>query len=159
MFARLLHKLAAGFALLGGFVLCLLALLVVTSIVGRMLFLMPVPGDFEIAGIGTAIAIFLCLPYCQLQRAHVTVDVFLAHAPERVRRLLDAIANLAFALIALAFAWRMSVGLGDMLRQWDITMIVGIPLWIAFPFGIAAFLLLGVCCVYTAVEDLRAARP
>jgi len=149
-----LEKLARGFAILGGMILCFLALLVVISILGRMFFLLPVPGDFEIVGIGTAIAIFLCLPYCQLRRGHVTVDIFSARVPKRIQDWLDTFAGVVFALISLLFAWQMIKGLRDMYTQSDMTIIVGIPLWIAFPFGIVSFLLLSLCCLFTAHNDL-----
>ena len=150
-----LHRLANYFVILGGIMLCAMALLVVVSVSGRVLFLRPVPGDFEIVGLGTAIAIFLMLPYCHLQRGNVTVDLFLARAPARLRAILDALAGIVFGVIALAFTWRMIFGLGDMWRQGDITMIVGLPLWWVFPFGIVSFALLALCCFYTAICDLK----
>lgn len=153
---RMLHRLAAAFAIGGGLVLCLLATLVVTSVLGRILLLRPVPGDFEIVGIGTAISVFLCLPYGQVRRGHVTVDLFLARAPAALREALDRGADLLFALLALGFSLRMVAGLGDLFRQGDVTMIVTIPLWYALPFGIASLTLLGCCCLYTAVRGPQA---
>ncbi|MDT8399646.1 MAG: TRAP transporter small permease [Pseudomonadales bacterium] len=135
-----------------------MALLVIISILGRALFLLPVPGDFEIVGMGTAIAVFLSLPYCQLQRGHVTVDMFMAHASKGTQTFFDVVSSYIFAFIALLFAWQMLFGLADMFRQGDISVIIGIPLWIIFPFGVVSFLLLLVCCIYTAYLDLRSMR-
>lgn len=148
-----LFRLATGFAICGGIVLSLVSLLVVISVLGRMLFLLPVPGDFEIVGMGTAISIFLFLPYCQLRRGHVTVDLFLSHGSARLQRILDRCADCLFALLSLAFAQRMTVGFGEFLRQGDVTMIVSIPLWYAYPFAIASLLLLTACCLHTAWAD------
>ena len=67
-----------AFALLGGVVLVVLMLLVIVSITGRALIplgLRPVPGDFELVAAGTAFAVFCFLPWCQLERGHVSVDI------------------------------------------------------------------------------------
>ena len=53
-----LRKLSAAFAVVGGSILVFLVVLIVTSILGRALFSMPVPGDFEIVAVGTAMAVF-----------------------------------------------------------------------------------------------------
>ena len=37
----------------------------------------------------------------------------------------------------------------------DISMILGFPLWLAYPFGIASFMLLSVSCFCTAIATLR----
>jgi TRAP-type C4-dicarboxylate transport system permease small subunit len=151
----LLARLASLSAVLGGFVLAAMALLVVISVIGRALFVTPVPGDFEIVGLGTAIAIFLCLPYCYQQRANVAVDIFLRQTPRRVQRVMDAFAALLSALLTGLFAWRMALGLVDTVVFRDISMILGVPLWWAYPFAIASFGLLCVIAVYQLCSDWR----
>jgi len=149
------RKLASGFAVAGGLIFCLMALLVLTSILGRFIFLLPVPGDFEIVGIGTAISIFLCLPYCQLHRGNVTVDLFVAAMPRNAQLGLEIMASCLYAVIALLFAWHMTQGLMDMFVQGDITIILGIPLWIVFPVAVGSFLLLGICSLLIAFQDYK----
>jgi TRAP-type C4-dicarboxylate transport system permease small subunit len=146
---RLLHRLSSGFALTGGLVLVAMTLLVVTSVLGRAIFSFPVPGDFEIVGLGAGIAIFLFLPYCYVQRGNVAVDIFVKHTPAGIRRSLDSFAALIFALVAALFAWRMLFGLADTFYYEDISMIVGVPLWWAYPFAVASFGLLTVNALYT----------
>jgi TRAP-type C4-dicarboxylate transport system permease small subunit len=153
-FGRLLHRLASAFAVAGGGLLVLIATLVVTSIIGRAFFDRPVPGDFEIVGIGTAVAVFLFIPYCYLQGGNVAVDIFVAHMPAPVRLLTDTIVALLFGGVALLFAWRMTLGLRDVFHYADVSMIVGLPLWWAYPFAIASFGLLSVSSFYTAFRML-----
>ena len=135
--------------------LAAMTILVVVSILGRAIFLLPVPGDFEIVGLGGGIAIFLFLPYCYLQRGNVAVDIFVTHMSAPVRRVLDALAASIFALIALLFTWRMTFGLVDTFSYEDISMIVGVPLWWVYPFAIASFGLLTVSAAYTVVHPLE----
>ena len=146
-----LHKASAGFAVAGGLVLIAMILLVVVSVLGRALLSMPVPGDFEIVGLGAGVAVFLFLPYCYLQRGNVAVDIFVRHMPPALQRFLDALASLVFALAAGLFAWRMLYGLLDTFSYEDISMIVGVPLWWSYPFAVASFGLLAASALYTAV--------
>jgi TRAP-type C4-dicarboxylate transport system permease small subunit len=147
---RLLHRISSAFAIAGGFVLVGMILLVVISVLGRAIFLLPVPGDFEMVGIACGISVFLFLPYCYLQRGNVVVDLFVRHLPPAVTRALDAFAACVFALVSALFAWRMTFGLVDTLHYQDISMIVGVPLWWAYPFAVASFGLMAVAALYTA---------
>ena len=153
-FAERLHRLSATFAIAGGITLIGLVILVVTSILGRAVFSRPVPGDFEIVAVGTAVAVFLFLPYCYLQRGNVAVDIFISRMPPRIQCAMDVLAALLFCVIAGLFAWRTIYGFADTFDNQDISMILGFPLWFAYPFGIASFGLLAVSCLYTAIETL-----
>jgi TRAP-type C4-dicarboxylate transport system permease small subunit len=152
---RLVFRLANGFAVAGGLLLCALCGLVVTSVIGRALIDRPVPGEFELVAIGTAIVIFLCLPYCQLQRGNVVVDLFLSRESSRLKCALDGIAAVLSSLLALLFAWRMSVGLVDAIQYRNISVILGVPLWWAYPPAVASFLLLAASCWVTAMEEWK----
>lgn len=151
-FGRWLHRLSSLFAIAGGVMFVLMTLLVVVSVLGRAMFSFPVPGDFEIVGLGGGIAIFLFLPYCYVQRGNVAVDIFVTHTPPRVRRVLDAFAALIFALVAGLFTWRMIFGLVDTFYYEDISMIVGVPIWWVYPFAIVSFGLLTLSALYTVVH-------
>ena len=150
-----LRKLSAAFAVVGGSILVFLVVLIVTSILGRALFSMPVPGDFEIVAVGTAMAVFLFLPYCYLNRGNVAVDIFISRMPRRVKSVMGLLAALLVGLIAGLFAWRMVYGLADTFGNRDISMILGFPIWIVYPVGIASFTLLSLSCFHTAVDTFR----
>lgn len=151
-----LHRLASLFAAAGGVLLCLLAALTVLSIIGRNVLSMPIPGDFEIVAMGTAVCVMLFLPWCQLQRGQIRVDLFLDRAPPRLTGILDAIGSVLCMLISAVFAWRMMLGFAEAVRDRDVTVILGLPLWWSYPFAVASFALLAACCLYTARSDLRA---
>ena len=149
-----LHRISAWFAIAGGIVLTGMVTLVVISIFGRALFSSPVPGDFEIVALGTAVAIFLFLPYCYMQKGNVAVDIFISRMPPGVQRAMDVLAATLFGSVAALFAWRSVFGVADTVRNGDISMILGFPVWVVHPFGVASFALLAVCCFYTAAETL-----
>jgi TRAP-type C4-dicarboxylate transport system permease small subunit len=147
---RRLHGLAAAFAIGGGIVLVAMTLLVVVSVTGRALVALPVPGDFEIVGIGTAVSIFLFLPYCYLERGNVAIDIFVKQMPPAVQRMMDVVAAALFAIVAALFAWRMTFGLIDTFRYEDVSMIIGFPLWSVYPIAVASFALLAISAAFTA---------
>ncbi len=152
---RRLEAIARIFALVGGVLLCLLAALVVTSIVGRVVFGRPIAGSFEIVAMGAAISVFLCLPYCHWQRGNVVVKLFFSDVEKRLTHWLDALASAFYGAIAIAFAWRMSAGLVDAIEYQDISVIIGLPLWFAYPVAIGSFLLLAASCAATAIGGFK----
>lgn len=156
---RLLYSVAYAFVLIGGTIMAVVTVMTVVSVLGRWLFLSPIYGDFELAAIGTAISVFLFLPYAHLQRGNVVVDLFLSWAPAWVQRSLDVLGSALLCVIGAVLAWRMYLGATDMLRYGEVTHIVGLPIWYAFPFAIAASALLAACCAYTAFADLRKILP
>jgi TRAP-type C4-dicarboxylate transport system permease small subunit len=155
LIGRILERFANAFAIAAGLLLCVLALLVVVSVTGRASFLAPIPGDFEIVANGTAAVVFLCLPYCHLNRGNIMVDLFLARAPRPLPQWLDALWAAVYGALAFILGVRMIVGLRDTFVHGDTTIIVGMPIWWAYPFGVASFLLLAACCAYTALGDVK----
>jgi len=151
---RALFGLAYVFVLIGSVIMAGVTLMTVISVLGRWLFLSPVYGDFELAAIGTAVAVFLFLPYGHLQKGNVVVDLFLSWAPQRVQVLLDGLSGAVLGVIGAVLAWRMYLGGVDMLGVGEVTTIVGMPIWYAFPFAVASGALLALCCFYTAARDL-----
>lgn len=152
---RALFFISYIFALFGGVVMAGLTLMTVLSVFGRWLFSKPIYGDFEMVAMGTAVAVFLFLPYCQMKKGNVVVDLFLSGTPVRFQRFFDMVGDLILGAISGMLCWRMVLGGTDMLSYNEVSMILGIPVWIAFPFAVAAFALLALCCVYSAAGNAR----
>ena len=83
----LLRRVALWFALAGGLIASIVALNTVVSVIARATISKPIPGDVELTQFGIALAISLCLPWCQLHGANIIVDFFtqklLAASPAR----------------------------------------------------------------------------
>ncbi|MGE0254571.1 MAG: TRAP transporter small permease [Alphaproteobacteria bacterium] len=155
---RALHATSRAFALGGGLVLVAMALLTTASVLGRATFLGPVNGDFELIEIGLSVAVLAVLPWTQMTRGNVVVDVFLALAPARVRFAFDAIGALLYALIAALIGWRLSLGGIDLFNYNEQTVILGIPRWWTFPLAIACWALLVLVCLHGLWTSLVALR-
>ena len=67
--SRWFGVIGAGLALLTGF-------MTFTSVFMRAFLQTPIPGDVELTQMGIALAISMCLPWCQTQRGHILVDFF-----------------------------------------------------------------------------------
>jgi TRAP-type C4-dicarboxylate transport system permease small subunit len=153
-----LAALCRFFAAIGGLVILAMMLMTVISVVKRSVLGAPVPGDFELVELGSAIAIFCFLPWCQVSGGNVLVDFFTSKANPRTNHLLEALGDLLFLLIAALLAWRLFHGGAEMRQYGEQTMVLRIPLWWAFPVIIPAMALLVATCAATMVGHLRKAR-
>ncbi len=161
MIFRVVHTAALALALAGGLALIAMTALTVLSVTGRGLVfagLGPVPGDYELVEMGAAFAIFCFLPWCQLQRGHVTVDLFMARAGPRANAAVDLIANLLLTAAAAVIFWRLWLGLLDKQRYGETSFILGIPLWIGYAAAAVGAALFVLVSAYTTVRSLREFR-
>lgn len=126
---RLLNRFAWLFAMLGGAVASLVALMTVVSVTSRWLTTRPIPGDVELTAFGIAVCISLCLPWCQLHGGNIIVDFFTQRAAPRTRQRLDGIGALLLAVMVALLAWRTAVGAAGVREAGEETMILGVPLW------------------------------
>lgn len=153
---RAVERACAWLAILGGVLFLAEALMSVASVAGRTFFTTPVPGDYELVQLMSAMGIAMCLPYCQLRRGHVFVDFFTLWAPERLKKLLDALAALVLAGIAFVLAWRCLVGMQEMREYGETSMVLAMPVWWGYVPLAPSFALLGVTALMTLTQDLCA---
>ena len=159
---RALFVVARTVALLGGIVLFAMACLTAVSVTGRAAFSAPVPGDFELIAIGTGVAVFAFLPYCQLERGNVIVDFFMTGAPFRAKVLCDAVGALVYLVIGALLTWRLALGGADMYRYSEKSMTINFPRWTTFPVSVLLMAFLVVVIAYTlwrSIAEYRANRP
>jgi TRAP-type C4-dicarboxylate transport system permease small subunit len=157
---RALYRAATGAAVLGSLVLFALTLLTVISVVGRVAFSAPIPGDFELVELGMAIAIFSFLPYCQIVRGNVIVDLIMSRASRRTRALLDGIGNLLYTAIAALLTWRVALGGMEIRSYHETTMVLQVPVWWGYVPAVIFLAFLTVVCAYTvwrSAEEYRGA--
>ncbi|WP_397473907.1 TRAP transporter small permease [Pusillimonas sp.] len=156
LLGRLIEWACIAMAVLGGALFLAEALMSVLSVAGRSVLSRPILGDYEMVQLASAMGIVMCLPYCQLKRGHVFVDFFTLWAPERLKKLLDALACIVLAAIAFLLAWRCWLGMADMREYQESSMVLGLPIWWGYIPITPAFILLGITSVMTMIKDLRA---
>lgn len=146
------------FATIGGITLLALMLMTVTSVTKRGVLGAPIPGDFELVEIGSAIAIFCFLPWCQSTGGNVLVDFFTQNAGPRTNHLFEALGDLLYLLIAALLLWRMVHGGMEMRQYGEQSMVLRIPVWWSFLIIIPAMGLLVATTAATMIGHLRVAR-
>jgi len=132
MMLRRLDRIAWALALAGAAVALLVGLMTTTSVAGRALFKAPIQGDVELTQLGVALAISLCLPWCQMRGANIIVDFFTQRATKLTQRRLDAIGALLIAAMYLLLAWRTTVGAVAVRQAHEQSMILELPMWWAY---------------------------
>ena len=157
---RFVRLLALTLAILGGLLLTGLALMTVASIIGRALIplgLRPITGDFEMVELGCAVAICAFLPWCQLTRGHVTVDVFVGLGPRSLHRFTQLTGDLVITVIAVILLWRFWLGMHEMISNGQETYLLGLPIWYGYVggvIGMCLFLLVSVFTVWRDINDI-----
>jgi TRAP-type C4-dicarboxylate transport system permease small subunit len=147
-----------GLAIVGGLLSVTVALIVVTNVLMRWLLKSTIPGDIELAQIGTALCIFAFFPICQYVRGNIVVDTFTARSPARVRNALDALWDLVYAAMALIIAWRLGVGAWDHMRSNTVSMMLGLPTGWAIAACAVMAVFLALVAIATAWRMLRSGR-
>jgi TRAP-type C4-dicarboxylate transport system permease small subunit len=158
---RVLGRAAAALALAGGVVVLAAVAVCSVSIVGRWLADAPVLGDVEVMQLGCVVAISCFLPWCQTRDAHVRVDFFTQRASALAQRRMDRAGHLLMAMVMLLVAARTSTGVAEMREAGETTMLLGLPVWMAYLCLVPGLLLSGLIALRAAfatatVPDRRA---
>jgi TRAP-type C4-dicarboxylate transport system permease small subunit len=127
-----LKRIARAFAWAGGVVASLVACMTVVSIALRATTSRPIQGDVELTQMGIALAIALCLPWCQWRGANIIVDFFTQRAAPRTNAWLDGIGAMLVAAMCALLAWRTTVGAAAVREAGETSMILGLPMWWAY---------------------------
>ena len=133
----------------GGVVLTAVAILSVVSITGRAFSFAgvgPVPGDFELVEVGTALAVFCFLPWCHLKQRHADVNLFWNFYPSWMRRTLLIASDGLMLAVWLVLVWRMGAGTLSYRANEEVSFILQMPIW----WGYAASMIPAVlgCIIY-----------
>jgi len=160
---RVLDRLALWLAYAGGALLAAVAAMTVVSVMMRWLLGSPIPGDYELATMGTAIVVFSFLPLCQIRRGNVLVDVFTLRAPRRAKAAMDLVGSALYTGFAVVLGLQMYQGMRERIPDPDnfvygeTTMVLQLQIWPAFVPILVSLALLSAVCAYTALRDLREA--
>jgi TRAP-type C4-dicarboxylate transport system permease small subunit len=123
-----LLALTRAVAALGGATMLAAAFLVTVSVLGRWANIGPVPGDFELVQLSTALGVFSFFAYIQARRGNIVVDSLTGRLPKVVTRGLDAMWDLVWAGFAALIAWRLFIGAGEAATSGTTTMMLAMPI-------------------------------
>ncbi len=156
-----LEKATTWWAMAGGVLLLLMVLVTVANVgafaLDRLARLWgasvpALPGYEDFVRLAISCAALMFLPYCQLKRGHVAVDLFVTRMPSVVRRILDATALMLLCALSLFLAYWMTLGMIETRGDGAVSRVLG---WAEWPFylpGIVSLLL------WAAISALQVAR-
>jgi TRAP-type C4-dicarboxylate transport system permease small subunit len=151
-------RLSEGLTLLSGLLLLIAVTLTVVSIGGRALISFgfgPVPGDYELVETFIGLAIYSFMPYCQLMRGHVGVDLFVMPFGNRAMNLTQLLGDLVLSGLCLLLTWRHIYGTIDKYHSHETTFILAFPIWWGFAVAIVLLVALCIVCLFTVWRDIR----
>ena len=152
---RALLRVCKVAAITGGLVFVVLVVMSIISIVGRKLASAPIPGDFELMQMGSAIGASAFFAYCHLNHGDVKVDFFTQHWREAGVRTLNAIGSLLVGLFGALIAWRTAAGAWTVFDAGETSAILGWPIWITQALMVPGFALLGAAGFYMAWHQAK----
>ena len=137
-------------AVSGGVLFIALIIMSLVSIIGRKLGFGSVTGDIELMQAGTAVAATAFLPYCTLLGEHIKVDFFTENMRESLKRPIDGIAEILFAVVSALLVWRTVLSAISTHESQEVTTLVSLPLWIPTALLVPGLFLMMICAFYRA---------
>jgi hypothetical protein len=157
-----IYTLSRVMAWFGAVVLTAIALMSVTSIVGRALSglgLGPVPGDFELVEAGTALAVFCFLPWCHLKGGHAMVDMLWHLYPSALKRVLVVLTDTLMLVVWVLLVWRMSLATVEYRHNGEVSFILQMPVWWGYAASLVPAFVGCIAYAWRLLESLGLASP
>lgn len=156
---NVIQKAVTGWALAAGALLLIIVLVTTANVaafsmdkVARILG-GNVPGLFgyeDFVHLAVGVAALMLMPYCQLRRGHIAVDLFSNLMSPDVQRALDKASLMAIVALTLFLAYWMALGMQETRSDGALSPVLGWPEWPFYAPGIVSLLL------WAAVASLQA---
>ena len=157
-----LEKITVAWAVLGGLVLLSIVAVTVTNVGAFALDRLTrtwggtvsgLPGYEDYVRLAVAAAIPMFLPYCQVQRGHLSVDLFLKKAPAGFNRFIDRLSLVLMAGVALFLAYWMVLGMHETREDGALSRVLGWQEWPFYIPGIASLILWAIVALSQLRDD------
>lgn len=149
---RAVDAVARGLSLIACLFLFAMMVLTFSDVIGRYLFLSPLPAAYEIVSLIMPAIIFFALPLTILRNVHVTVDLLDGFVPSWLARYQGILTNL-FGAVALGLvSWRLNVRSRDQYEFQEVSDELVLDLW---PFSAAMSVLCAVAVLAFIANIVR----
>jgi TRAP-type C4-dicarboxylate transport system permease small subunit len=152
----LLERVCRYYAIVGGLLLLLTTPVTLASVMSRYFLNKPLMGDFEIVQTSVAACIACFLPWCQLKDGNIIVDFFTTGASPKAQAVMDGVGATLLAAMMGLLGWRGALGGLGVHEYGEVTMLMGIPVWIAYAAIVPGFLLTALVAAVKALRVVRA---
>lgn len=144
-----------------GFLLISAILITCSSITGRALTpigLSAIPGDYELVEILCGLAVFAFMPYCQLSRGHISVDLFIQGLGPKAMAWTQLLGDVVMTGLVTVMAWRHFAGTLDKHAYGETSFILQIPVWWSYAVAMVLLALFWLTSLFTVWQDIVALR-
>ena len=148
------HRTANILALIGGIILVVASVITCISIIGSVTY-KPLPGEIELVEALCGIAVFAFMPFCQLHRGHVSVDLLIGALGNRATLYAQLVGDIVIAVLFAIVTWRHWVGTLDKMRNGETTTILELPVWWGFVAGLVLLIATVAISIYVIFVDIR----
>ena len=148
-YTRGLTSVSQLLAWLGCLILFAMMVLTFVDVIGRYVFLAPIPAAYEIISLMMPAVIFCALPITVLREGHVTVDLLDSFVPRAVARFQGLAVNLVSATALGLVTWRLWIKATED-RQYD--SVTDELLLLIWPFGVGMALLCGLASLAALIN-------
>ncbi|MCL6476928.1 MAG: TRAP transporter small permease [Peptococcaceae bacterium] len=119
---------------IGVSILMFMMIVMVLDILLRLLFNKPILGLYELVEFMMVVTVFFGFSYTQIEKGHISVEMFVRKAPERVRTVIEAINHFVGMVLFLMICWGGLQQVKNVYLKGDVSAALSIPVW---PFVIA----------------------
>lgn len=124
-----LRRLTWGCAVAGGLIALAVGFMTVYSVAQRALITKPLNGDIELVQLGVALAISLCIGWCQLHGGNIIVDFFTQGMRPAINRWLDGVGCVFLTLMYGVLSVRTVYGALAVHSAHETTPTLDLPMW------------------------------
>jgi len=132
-------------------VLFVMMVLTFVDVIGRYVFLSPLPAAYEIISLLMPAIIFCAMPVTVLRESHVTVDLLDGFVPKRLVRVQGVIVNLISAAALGLVTWRLGVKAWEDRYYESVTDELYLLIW---PVGAGMFVLCAIATIAALANAL-----
>ena len=164
---RALHTAVTYWAIAGGALSLLVVLVTVINVgafgldrVARLAggHVSGLPGYEDFVRLVISCAALMFFPYCQLQRGHVAVDIFVQLMPRPIQSAIDTFALLLMASLAAFLGYWMYFGMLEARSDNNLSRILGWPEWPFYMPGLLSLLLWAAVAISQLAREDEHAR-
>lgn len=154
------NRIANILVFFSGFLLSIAVMLTCLSIFGRGFTswgLSAIPGDYELVEMLCGLSVFAFMPYCQLHKGHISVDIVMQRFGDNAMRLSQLLGNFVMSCLVFILFYCQLQGTLSKFEYNETSFILEIPIW--YPYSIALvflfiFFLTAIFTVFRNVIEL-----
>lgn len=109
---KAVHAAVMVFTCIAACAAAVMVIVIVINVVGRFLFRQPFHGTIELVEIMTVVLVYSVLPYTELRKRHVHVELVVSRFPRKARAVLASVMCFAGAVFFVIMGW----------QAWELTL-------------------------------------